>query len=48
MKKSDELIKFFIKVAILAVANSATDNFSEGGEVPFEIVTLDDLTNCAT
>jgi hypothetical protein len=46
MKKSTELIKFFIKVAILAVAYSATGIFSEGEEVPFEIITLDETTSC--
>ena len=46
MKKSTELIKFFIKIAILAVANSATGNFSEGKEVSFESITLDEITSC--
>lgn len=46
MKKSTELIKFFIKVAILAVAYSATGFFSEGEEASFEIVTLDEVTSC--
>ena len=46
MKKSTELIKFFIKVAILAVAYSASGIFSEGETVPFTIVTLDEMTSC--
>ena len=45
MKKSTELIKFFIKVAILAVAYSSTDIFPEGEEFPFEILTLDEMTS---
>ena len=46
MKKSTELIKFFIKVAILAAADSATSNFSDGEEAPFRIITLDETANC--
>lgn len=46
MKKSTELIKFFIKVAILAVAYAAAGFFSEGGEGSFEIVTLDETMDC--
>jgi len=46
MKKSTELIKFFIKVAILAVADFATSNFSDGEEVSFGFITLDEPTNC--
>jgi hypothetical protein len=46
MKKSTELIKFFIKIAILAVASSATGLFSEGQEVPFELITLDETASC--
>jgi len=48
MKKSTELIKFFIKVAILAIAYSSSGVFSEGGEFPFEIVTLDEMTDSTT
>ena len=47
MKKSNELIKFFIKVAILAAAYSAAGNFPEGEEIPFEAITLDEMTNYA-
>jgi len=48
MKKSTELIEFFIKVAILAVAYSATGNFPEGEEIPFETINLDEMTGCLT
>lgn len=46
MKKSTELIEFFIKVAILAAAYSATGTFPEGEEVPFETIILDEMAGC--
>jgi hypothetical protein len=43
MKKSTELIKFFIKIAILAVAGSTTGIFSEDEGVSFDAITLDEM-----
>ena len=46
MKTSTALIKFFIRIAILAVADAASGIFSEGEEVPVEFITLDETTSC--
>ena len=46
MKKSTTLIRFFVRIAILAVAYAAAGFFSEGGEGTFEIVTLDETMDC--
>jgi hypothetical protein len=46
MKKSTTLIRFFVQVAILAVAYAAAGFFSEDWEGPFEIVTLDETMDC--
>jgi hypothetical protein len=48
MKKSTELIEFFIKVAILAAAEYAIGIVSEGEEIPFETINLDEMTGCLT
>jgi hypothetical protein len=42
MKKSTTLIRFFVRIAILAVAYAAAGFSSVGGEGTFEIVTLDE------
>lgn len=46
MKKSTELIWFFVQAAILAAAYAATGFFPEGGEGHFEIITLDETSSC--